>query len=86
VLAALAIGILLYLASACLALLRLGGPLLRGRLLILAGLLVAIVLVGTLDPPPSALLAVAAVGLLIIVIVETVRPPDGQAPSRVDEP
>jgi low temperature requirement protein LtrA len=86
VLAALAVGILLYLASACLALLRLGGPFLRDRMIILAGLLVVLVLVGALSPPPFVPLGLAAVGLLVIIVVETLSPPGGQVPSRVDEP
>jgi low temperature requirement protein LtrA len=82
VLAALAVGIFLYLASASAALLRLGGPLLRGRLLILAVLLVALGLVGSVSPAPFAVFAVAAAGLLAIVVVEAVAPPEGRDVHR----
>jgi low temperature requirement protein LtrA len=82
VLGALAVGISLYLVAAALALLRLGGPLLRGRLLLLAALLVVLLVAGAFSPPPFLPLAIAAAGLLAIVLLEAIEPPDREALRR----
>lgn len=68
VVASLGVGIVLFVAGSALALRRLGGPLLVPRLVILAVMLVPLVLVSSMAPVWS--LAVVAVALLAIVIVE----------------
>ena len=76
VLAALGIGVALFVASSALSLWRLGGPVLVGRLAALAVMVVALVIVAAGAPPPVVPLGVVAVVLLGVVILEAVAPPD----------
>jgi low temperature requirement protein LtrA len=68
VLASLGVGVALFVASSAMALRICGGPVLLGRLVILAAMLVALVVVAPM--PPVWPLAVVAVALLAIVLIE----------------
>jgi low temperature requirement protein LtrA len=76
VLAALGIGIALFVASSALSLRTLGGPVLVARLGVLAVMAAALAVVGAVGPSPVVPLGVAAGALLAIVLVESVRPPE----------
>ncbi|MCU0505430.1 MAG: low temperature requirement protein A [Chloroflexi bacterium] len=87
VLAALGVGVALFVASSALALRILGGPLLVTRLLVLVGMGLALVVVGSVSLPPLVPLAIVAVAIVAIVAAEQVARPaaarDGAA--RRDE-
>jgi low temperature requirement protein LtrA len=82
VLAALGIGVALFVASSALSLRILGGPVLVVRLAALVGMGVALLVAGSVGTPPVVPLGIAAASLLAIVIVESVRPPDRTAGGR----
>jgi low temperature requirement protein LtrA len=75
VLAALGVGVALFVASSALSLRILGGPVLIGRLATLALMAVGLVIVGVMRTPPVVPLGVVAAALLAIVLVETIQPP-----------
>jgi low temperature requirement protein LtrA len=76
VLAALGIGVALFVASSALSLWRLGGPVLGARLAALVVMAVALAGVAAVAPPPFVPLGAVAVVLFGIVVVEAVAPPD----------
>jgi low temperature requirement protein LtrA len=76
VLAALGIGVALFVASSALSLWRLGGPVLVARLAALAVMAAALVAVAAFAPPPVVPLGAVAVVLFGIVLLEAVAPPD----------
>jgi low temperature requirement protein LtrA len=76
VLAALGIGISLFVLSSALSLRVLGGPVLRVRIAVLVLMAAVLAGVGVADLPPLVPLAVVAISLASIVIFEQVRPPD----------
>jgi low temperature requirement protein LtrA len=76
VLAALGVGVALFVASSALSLRILAGPVLVARLAALVVMSVALVVVGVAAAPPVVPLGVVAAALLAIVIVESTRPPD----------
>jgi low temperature requirement protein LtrA len=76
VLAALGVGVALFVASSALSLRILAGPVLVARLAALVVMSVALVVVGVAAAPPVAPLGIVAAALLAIVIVESARPPD----------
>jgi low temperature requirement protein LtrA len=76
VLAALGIGIALFVASSALSLRTLGGPVLVARLAALAVMAAALAVVGAVGPSPVVPLGVAAAALLAIVLVESVKQPE----------
>jgi low temperature requirement protein LtrA len=76
VLAALGIGVTLFVTASALSLWRLGGPILGRRLVALPVALAALAIVGTQAVPPVVPLGVVGVALLAIVILEELRPPD----------
>jgi low temperature requirement protein LtrA len=76
VLAALGIGVTLFVAASALSLWRLGGPVLGRRLVALPVILAGLAIVGTQAVPPVVPLGVVAVVLLAIVVLEELRPPD----------
>jgi len=78
VLAALGVGVALFVASSALSLRTLGGPPLVARLAALAVMALALVVVAVIRTPPIVPLGVVAVALLAIVMVEAARPPDAQ--------
>ena len=78
VLAALGVGVALFVASSALSLRILAGPILVARLAALVVMSVALVVVGAAVAPPVAPLGIVAAALLAIVIVESARPPDRQ--------
>ena len=73
VVAALGIGIALFVGSSALSWWRLSGRILAGRLAVLGAMAGALVVVAPL--PPVWPLAIVAAALLAIIVVETVRPP-----------
>lgn len=75
VLAALGVGVALFVASSALSLRTLGGPVLIGRLATLALMAMGLVIVGVMRTPPVVPLGVVAAALLAIVLVETIKPP-----------
>jgi low temperature requirement protein LtrA len=81
VLAALGIGVALFVASSALSLWRLGGPVLVVRLAALAVMVAALVVVAAIAPPPVVPLGTVAVVLLGIVVTEAVAPPDHRPAS-----
>jgi low temperature requirement protein LtrA len=82
VLAALGVGVALFVASSALSLRTLGGPLLVARLAALAVMASALVVVAVVSMPPVVPLGVVAAALLAIVTVEAARPPDAQYASE----
>ena len=76
VLAALGIGVALFVASSALSLWRLGGPVLAARLAALVVMAVALVAVAVIAPQPVVPLGIVAVVLFGIVVFEAVAPPD----------
>jgi low temperature requirement protein LtrA len=74
VLAALGVGVALFVACSALSLRLLGGPVLLVRLATLAVLSVALGAAGLMALPPVVPLGIVAAALLVIVIVETVAP------------
>ncbi|HEV8280535.1 MAG TPA: low temperature requirement protein A [Candidatus Limnocylindrales bacterium] len=80
VLASLGIGVALFVASSALSLRLCGGRLLVPRLAILAGMLVALVLVATMQPVWPLLVVAAA--LFAIVVIEGTGPEVHHAPDR----
>jgi low temperature requirement protein LtrA len=82
VVAALGVGVALFVASSSLSLRILGGPLLVARLAALAVMASALVVVAAIPMPPVVPLGVVAAALLAIVMVEAARPPD---PLRAPE-
>jgi low temperature requirement protein LtrA len=76
VLAALGIGVALFVASSALSLLRLGGPVLVGRLLGIAIMAVGLVVIGAVEPPPVVPLGFVAVIVLGVVVAESLLPPE----------
>ena len=76
VLAALGIGVALFVASSALSLWRLGGPVLVSRLAALAVMAAALVVVAAIAPPPVVPLGAVAVVLAGLVVFEAVAPPD----------
>jgi low temperature requirement protein LtrA len=76
VLAALGIGVALFVASSALSLWRLGGPVLAARLAALVVMAVALVVVAVIAPQPVVPLGIVAVVLFGIVVFEAVTPPD----------
>ena len=78
VLAALGVGVAMFVASSALSLRILAGPILVARLAALVVMSVALVVVGAAVAPPVAPLGIVAAALLAIVIVESARPPDRQ--------
>jgi low temperature requirement protein LtrA len=76
VLAALGIGVALFVASSALSLRILGGPVLAARMATLAIMTAALVVVGAVGTPPVVPLGVVAAALLAIVLVESVQPPE----------
>ena len=82
VLAALGIGVALFVASSTFALRRLGGPVLATRLLALAGLAVGLVgtwgLAGSRALPPVVPLVVVAIVLLVLVTAQQLAPPEAE--------
>jgi hypothetical protein len=75
VLAALGIGVALFVASSALSLRILGGPLLVARLLVIVGMGLALVVVGSVGLPPLVPLAIVATALLVIVAAEQLAAP-----------
>jgi low temperature requirement protein LtrA len=75
VLAALGVGVALFVACSALSLRILGGPALVPRLVALVVMSVALVVVGAVSAPPVVPLGIVAAALLAIVIVEAARPP-----------
>ena len=75
VLAALGVGVALFVASSALSLRTLGGPLLLVRLATLALMAAGLVIVGVMRTPPVVPLGVVAAALLAIVLVESIQPP-----------
>jgi low temperature requirement protein LtrA len=75
-LAALGIGVALFVASSALSLWRLGGPVLGVRLIALLAMGIGLLVVGTQPVLPVVPLGVVAVALLVIVVAEMTRPPD----------
>jgi low temperature requirement protein LtrA len=82
VVAALGVGVALFVASSALSLRILSGPLLVARLAALAVMASALVVVAVVSMPPVVPLGVVAAALLVIVVVEAARPPD---PPRASE-
>jgi len=82
VLAALGIGVILFVVSSALSLRILDGPVLRARLAVLALMAAVLAGVGITGLPPVVPLGVVAAALAGIVIFEQVRPPDGSGPER----
>jgi low temperature requirement protein LtrA len=76
VLAALGLGVALFVASSALSLRRLGGPVLVVRLAALAVMAVSLVIVAAISPPPVVPLGSVAIVLLGVVVFEAVSPPD----------
>jgi low temperature requirement protein LtrA len=76
VLAALGIGVALFVTSSALSLWRLGGPVLVARLAALAVMAATLVVVAAFAPPPVVPLGGVAIVLFGIVLVEAVAPPD----------
>jgi low temperature requirement protein LtrA len=76
VLAALGIGVALFVASSALSLWRLGGPVLLGRLAALVVMAAALVIVAAIAPPPVVPLGTVALVLFGVVVLEVVAPPD----------
>lgn len=76
VLAALGIGVALFVASSALSLRILGGPVLIVRLAALVVMAAGLVVVGAVGTPPTVPLGVVAAALLAIVLVEWVQPPE----------
>jgi low temperature requirement protein LtrA len=76
VLAALGIGVALFVASSALSLWRLGGRVLVARLAALVVMAVALVIVAAIAPPPVVPLGTVALVLFGVVILEAVAPPD----------
>jgi low temperature requirement protein LtrA len=75
VLAALGVGVALFVACSALSLRILGGPALVPRLVALVVMSVALVVIGAVSAPPVVPLGIVAAALLAIVIVEAARPP-----------
>jgi low temperature requirement protein LtrA len=75
VLVALGVGVGLFITASAASLWRLGGPFLTGRMVVLAGMAMALVAVGVASPPPVVPLAVVALMVLVIVVHEAIRPP-----------
>jgi len=82
VLAALGIGVILFVVSSALSLRILDGPVLRARLAVLALMAAVLAGVGITGLPPVVPLGVVAAALAGIVIFEQVRPPDFSGPER----
>jgi len=76
VLAALGVGVSLFVASSALSLRILAGPVLVARLAALVVMSAALAVAGVVATPPVAPLGIVAAALLAIVIVEAARPPD----------
>ena len=76
VLVALGAGVALFVASSALSLRILGGPVLVARLVSLLVMGLGLALVGMVAAPPLVPLAIVAAALLVIVIIEAVKPPD----------
>jgi low temperature requirement protein LtrA len=84
VLAALGIGVALFVASSALSLRVLGGPLLGARLAGLAVMAVGLVIVARVAPPPVVPLGLVAVAILGIVLAEALARPLNAHPSGGD--
>jgi low temperature requirement protein LtrA len=83
VLAALGVGVALFVASSALSLRVLGGPVLWARLLGLAVLAVGLAITAAISPPPIVPFGVVAASVLGIVLAEAVAPPgDARLPTR----
>jgi hypothetical protein len=82
VLAALGLGVALFVASSALSLRILGGPVLVARLAILIVMAGGLVVVGMASVPPEVPLGIVAAALLVIVAIEAARPPAGAVETR----
>jgi low temperature requirement protein LtrA len=80
VLAALGVGVALFVASSAASLRILGGPVLIARLATLVAMGLALAVAGVVALPPVVPLGIVAAALLVMVAVESVRPPD-RAPA-----
>jgi low temperature requirement protein LtrA len=76
VLAALGLGVALFVASSAASLWRLGGPVLVPRLGVLAVVSAALAIAAGIAPHPVVPMLVVAAGLLALVIIEAVVPPE----------
>jgi len=79
VLAALGVGVALFITSSALSLRALGGPILMSRLVGLVILAVGLLVVAMVTPPPVVPLAIAAVVLLGVILAERAGPPSHEA-------
>ena len=75
VLAALGLGVALFVASSAASLWRLGGPVLVPRLGVLALMFAGLAIAAGASPHPVVPMLVVAVGLLVLVIIEAAVPP-----------
>jgi low temperature requirement protein LtrA len=75
VLAAMGVGVSLFVASSALSVWRLGGPVLKARLMALVVMALGLVVVGTAAPPPVVPLGIVAAVLIAVVSVERLAPP-----------
>jgi low temperature requirement protein LtrA len=78
ILAALGVGVGLFLAAAALSLRRLGGPVLLGRLGVVAVMLGALVVLAVVPFPPVVPLGIVAVALLAVIGLEAVSRPGAE--------